>query len=253
MSLNWGYTFMLHEDDRSFQGIYAGAGPYLAASAFAEFDGELVEILNASADRYIPSASLGLGGGETDQLAAAITGGYRARFPVFATDGAGARRNGMYVAANYHYLYGLRFDEFDARLQLDTDTNGLLRPDPPETPFTLDWNTSRNGHGMALDFGVAFVRNRWDFGAGVGGVANRITWKKIRHNELSLVSLFNESEWVYNKQRSVAARLGSSCRSPIPATSPITERSGPSTRSPRTVSRATISSPAWSTGLVRLN
>jgi hypothetical protein len=107
----------------------------------------------------------------------------------------------MYVAANYHYLHGLRFDSFDARLRLDTDTNGLLRPDPPETPFALDWNTSRDGHGMALDLGVAFVRNRWDFGAGVSGVANRITWKKIRHNELSLVSLFNESAWIYNKQR----------------------------------------------------
>ena len=198
MSLNWGYTFMAHEDDRSFQGIYAGAGPYLAASAFAEFDGELVDILNGSGDRYIPAASLGLGGGETNQLAAAITGGYRARFPVFATAGAGASRNGMYVAANYHYLYGLRFDSFDARLQLDTDSNGLLTPDPPEKPFTLDWNTSRDGQGMALDFGVAFVRNRWDFGAGVGGVANRITWKNIRQNKLSLVSLFNESEWIYN-------------------------------------------------------
>ena len=200
MSLNWGYTFMAHEDDRSFQGIYAGAGPYLAASAFAEFDGELVDILNGSGDRYIPAASLGLGGGETNQLAAAITGGYRARFPVFATDGADARRNGMYVAANYHYLYGLRYDSFDARLQLDTDSNGLLTPDPPEKPFALDWNTSRDGQGMALDFGVAFVRNRWDFGAGVGGVANRIAWKNIRQNKLSLVSLFNESEWIYDKQ-----------------------------------------------------
>jgi hypothetical protein len=200
MSLNWGYPFMLHQDDRSFQGLYAGAGPYLAASAFAEFDGELVDILNGSGDRYIPAASLGLGGGETNQLAAAITGGYRARFPVFATDGAGGRRNGMYVAANYHYLYGLRFDSFDAQLQLDTDSNGLLTPDPPEMPFALDWNTSRDGQGMALDFGVAFVRNRWDFGAGVGGVANQITWKNIRQNKLSLVSLFNESEWIYNKQ-----------------------------------------------------
>src|SRR6185436_1030844 len=27
---NWGKTFMLRSDDRSFQGIYVGAGPYLA-------------------------------------------------------------------------------------------------------------------------------------------------------------------------------------------------------------------------------
>src|SRR4029079_5741013 len=30
---NWGYTFMLHEDDRGFQGIYVGAGPYVAVRA----------------------------------------------------------------------------------------------------------------------------------------------------------------------------------------------------------------------------
>ena len=30
---NWGYTFMLHEDDRGFQGIYVGAGPYIAVRA----------------------------------------------------------------------------------------------------------------------------------------------------------------------------------------------------------------------------
>jgi hypothetical protein len=31
MSLTWGKTFMMHEGKRSFQGIYVGAGPYLAA------------------------------------------------------------------------------------------------------------------------------------------------------------------------------------------------------------------------------
>ena len=181
--------------------------------------GELVDILTASDDRYVPAASLGLGGGETDQLAAAITGGYRARFPVFATDGADARRNGMYVAANYHYLYGLRFDSFDARLQLDTDSNGLLTPDPPETPFALDWNTTRDGNGLALDFGVAFVRNRWDFGAGVGGVANRITWKNIRKTAGHLYRrrLLSQGEVVPLRTRAV--------------------------------SRATMSAPAWSTRL----
>ena len=29
---NWGKTFMLRSDDRSFQGIYVGAGPYLAVT-----------------------------------------------------------------------------------------------------------------------------------------------------------------------------------------------------------------------------
>jgi len=197
LSLTWGKQFMLHEDSRSFQAFYVGAGPYLAAKADFEFDAELEQILNGSGNRYIPSASLGLGGGETDQLALDITGSYRARFPVFIGDGTGSARNGMYVAANYHHLQGFRYDMFDARLQLDTDTNGLLVPDPPDSPFQLTWHTSSKGIGLSTDFGVAFVVNRWDFGIGVSGVANRITWRDIERHELALVSLVDGSEFVH--------------------------------------------------------
>ena len=195
MSMTWGKTFMLHEDDRSFQGIYVGAGPYLATQAFFEFDSELEKILSGSGNRYVPSASLGLGGGEIDQLALDITGSYRARFPLFARDDAGASRNGMYVAANYHHLQGFRFDEFNAKLQLDTDSNGLIVPNPPERPFLLEWQTGSKGWGLSLDFGVAFVVNRWDFGAGVSGVANRITWSDIERHRLALASLVNGNEF----------------------------------------------------------
>ena len=199
LSLTWGKTFMLRQDERSFQAIYVGAGPYLAAQAFFEFDGELERILSGSGDRYVPSATLGLGGGETDQLALDITGSYRARFPVFTGEGEAAKRNGMYVVANYHHLQGFRYDMFDARLQLDTDANGLIVPDPPETPFLLDWHTSSKGVGLSMDFGVAFAVNRWDFGAGVSGVGNRIKWRDITRHELALVSLFNGNEFVHVK------------------------------------------------------
>ena len=171
MAITWGHTFMLHESDRSFQGIYVGAGPYLAAQGYGDFDAEFEKLLNSTTDRYVQSASMSLGGGEIDELALDITGSYRARFPVFAQDGPGASRNGMYVMANYHHLQGFRFDEFNAQLRLDTDPGGLLVPNPPEAPFTLDWETSSKGIGLALDFGVAFAFNRWDFGAGVSGVA----------------------------------------------------------------------------------
>jgi hypothetical protein len=143
---------------------------------------------------------MAIGGGETDQLALEITGSYRARFPLFAQDGPEASRNGMYVMANYHHLQGFRFDEFDADLRLDTDPGGLLVPNPPETPFTLEWDTSSKGVGLAMDFGVAFVVNRWDFGAGVSGVANRIKWRDITRHELALVSLFNGSEFLHTKR-----------------------------------------------------
>jgi hypothetical protein len=197
MALNWGKNFTLREDDRSFQVIYVGAGPYLAAQAYADFDSQLIEILNSSGTRYIPFADLGIVGGETDQLAVAITGSYRARFPLFSPGPGTSSRNGMYVAANYHHLQGIRFDEVDANLRLDTDTNGLLTPDPLEVPLTIDWDKSTKGHGLAMDFGVTFVVNRWDFGVGVSGVANRITWKDIEHHDVALASLSGGVEFLH--------------------------------------------------------
>jgi len=92
---NWGYTFMLQEDDRSFQGIYVGAGPYLAVRADYNVNSEFKKILDGSGDTYLPFATLGLGGGTRQQTALGITGGYHARFPVFDGDGEAARRNGM--------------------------------------------------------------------------------------------------------------------------------------------------------------
>ena len=166
-----------------------------------------MDLLDGSVDKYLPAATLGIGGGETDQLALAITGGYRARFPLFAQDGAGAGRNGMYVVANFHYLHGLRFDDFEANLQMETDAAGLVSPNPQAPPFTLEWQTATKGHGMALDSGVTFVRNRWDFGAGVSGVANRIVWSKITRHELALVSLFDGNEWVHFKLPGAKSRF----------------------------------------------
>jgi hypothetical protein len=105
----------------------------------------------------------------------------------------------MYVTANYHHLQGFRFDEFNAKLRLDTDENGLLVPDPPETPFRLEWDTSSKGIGLSLDFGASFVINRWDFGVGVTGVANRIKWYDLRPRELILANFFNGTEFIYAK------------------------------------------------------
>jgi hypothetical protein len=105
----------------------------------------------------------------------------------------------MYVVANYHHLQGFRYDRIDAGLRLDTDQNGRLVPDPPERPFSLDWHTSSKGIGLSMDFGVAFVINRWDFGAGVTGVANRIKWRDITRHDLSLLNLTNGVNFVHVK------------------------------------------------------
>jgi len=199
LDVTWGKEFTLRETEHSFQRIYVGAGPYYGSRAYADFDADLEQVLSSSGNRYIPFATMRVGGGETSQLALDITGAYRARFPIFGEDGPGARRDGMYIAANYHHLQGFRLDRFQANLRLETDTNGLLVPDPPTTPFALGWDASGHGVGLSLDFGVSFVINRWDFGAGVTGLANRINWSDILHRELSLVNLRNGVDFLYVK------------------------------------------------------
>jgi hypothetical protein len=179
MDVTWGKTFMLRQSERSYQGIYVGAGPYLGSVAHFNYDSEFEKIVSDTGERLVPNARLGIDGGETAQLALDVTGAYRARFPLFGGDGEAARRNGMYVAANYHHLQGFRLDQFNAQLNLDTDPDGLLLPHAPEMPFTLEWYNSNKGVGLSMDFGVAFVAGRWDFGTGVSGVANRIKWRDI--------------------------------------------------------------------------
>jgi hypothetical protein len=196
---NWGYTFMLQEDDRSFQGIYVGAGPYLAVRADYGVNSAFQKVLDGSGNTYVPAATLGLDGGTRQQTALDITGAYHARFPVFAGEGEAARRNGMYVVANYHYLRGFRYDEVNAGLNLETDAAGMVSPDQPGPPFAMEWQTSKGGNGLALDFGVAFVRNRWEFGGGVSGVANRITWSEITRHNIALVNVQDGSEFIHVK------------------------------------------------------
>jgi len=198
---NWGYTFMLQQDERSFQGIYVGAGPYLAVRADYNINSEFKKILDGSGSTYLPFATLDLGGSTRQQTALDITGAYHARYALFQRDGEEGRRNGMYVVANYHYLHGFRYDEVHADLSLQTDAAGMVPPDQPTVPFGIDWRTSKGGNGLALDFGAAFVINRWEFGGGVSGVANRIKWSKITRHDLAFVNLEDGSEWVHLKTR----------------------------------------------------
>lgn len=199
VDLTWGHTFFMHRGERSFQSIYVGAGPYMASTAYFDFDAQLEQILSGNGNRYVPSATMGLGGGETDQIALDITGSYRARFPLFGGSSAASRRNGLYVMANYHHLQGFHLDEFDARLRLDTEANGLLVPNPPDRPLEIIWQSSSKGIGLSMDFGASMVINRWDFGLGVSGVQNRIKWHDIKYHDLSLLNLLNGVNFTYVK------------------------------------------------------
>src|SRR5262245_57745212 len=63
VNMTWGHTFMLQEGEKSFQGIYVGAGPYLASQAYADLDGEFEKLLNSATNRYVRSARMAVGGG----------------------------------------------------------------------------------------------------------------------------------------------------------------------------------------------
>ena len=105
----------------------------------------------------------------------------------------------MYVVANYHYLHGLRFDEFDARLQLDTDPDGLLAPNPPERPLRSIGRRRRRASvwpsiSASPSSSIAGTSAPVWAASRTGSSGRNIT-----QHELALVSLFNGSEFVHVK------------------------------------------------------
>ena len=73
---------------------------------------------------------------------------------------AGSDRDGLYLAANFNYLYGLRYDAVDLGLRLDTDSTGLVTQSPATAPLVLDRTTSSRGRGFDVDFASVAVIDR---------------------------------------------------------------------------------------------
>jgi hypothetical protein len=132
----------------------------------------------------------------TDQIALAITGGYRARLPLPGQTDVGPGRSGTYIAANYHHLHGFHMDQFAFTTRFDTNSVGLLTVQPATAPIFIDRVSSSSGTGLALDAGVAFVVNEWSFGFGANGIANRITWDELEREQFTLQSLINGGDFV---------------------------------------------------------
>ena len=194
-SPNWGKTFVVSGSaGNAFHGVYVGAGPYMSVRTSAAVDQSLVDLLGGAENRYIPNAAFGINNTTANQLALAVTGGYRARFSLTGAS-ASAGRDGVYIAANYHYLHGFRYDDFDFTLRFDTDASGLLTVSPATAPLDIVRRTSSKGRGFALDFGASVVSGRWDFGFGASGVANRIDWKALDRERYVLRSLFEGGEF----------------------------------------------------------
>ena len=188
-SPNWGGTFKVKRGPGgAFHGIYVGAGPYLSMQTDVNIDQQLINILGAPAPLYMPNAQMRLGNATRGQMAMAITGGYRGRF---ALPAGTSDRDGIYVAANYNFLRGFRYEDVNLALRLDTDRTGLLTINPLlPSPLLVTRDNASSGIGRALDFGVGAVVSRWEVGFGVNGVANQINWTGVERSTHSLGNPF---------------------------------------------------------------
>lgn len=198
-SPNWGGTITVHKRGTRYHGVYVGAGPYLSVRTALDVDGRLRDVL-AGALAVVPNASLRLDNNSEGQIAGAFTGGYRGRF---ALGNGTSDRDGIYVAANYHYLHGFRYESAATAVRFETNDVGLivdrLAPDPIRIdlgtdPLVIDSRSSSSGKGFALDFGVGAVVNRWEVGFGVNGVANRIDWSNFERTRYSFDSVLDGSD-----------------------------------------------------------
>jgi hypothetical protein len=198
LSPSWGYTFKPFNTDAGlFQGFYVGAGPYISVKTDLQIDEALTDVLRSPTYVSIPNRNFDIGNQSAGQLALSLTEGYRAHFGLpWGGSSGNTGRDGVYVAMDYHYLYGFRYESMDLAVQLDTDSEGLLTVDPETSPVDLYYLNSRSGRGFALDLGFGVVVNRWEFGFGANGIANRINWEDLSLKRFSLESVLDGGDFV---------------------------------------------------------
>ena len=195
---SWGKTFKLYKGQGgSFQGFYAGVGPYLSARNDLNIDTGLTDLLASATDVYLPDKHFMITDATAGQLALDVTLGYRARFPLPGKNEDGkSKRNGIYVGMNYHILKGFAYESPDIEVRFDTDPAGLLIINPTTSPVVVDYRHSHSGSGFALDLGVGTVVDEWEFGFGANGVGNRINWDEMIYKQFKMESLFEGGDFV---------------------------------------------------------
>lgn len=179
----WGYTFELRgTQDGPRHSLYAGGGPHLTLRTRVDTDPTLTALLEADAPTYLGNALLNLDTRSSGQLAAAVTGGYRGRFPFASASSA-------FVSVNANYLHGVRYEDVDLALRLQTDTTGQLATNGP-APLAFDRNYSSSGRGMSFDIGAGAVLGRFEIGGSLNNLAHRMTWRGVSNRRYSMASLF---------------------------------------------------------------
>jgi hypothetical protein len=194
ISPQWGKTFTVADDPAGVShGIYLGAGPYISLGTDLRFDEQLIGLLAASTDTYLPNTNFLITDTTKGQGAVAITGGYRGRLSPSGFQGTG---DGIYLATNYNYLRGIHYDSAALEVRFDTDSDGLVTVAPSTNPIVVNRTTSKSGSGFAIDFAVAVVKGKWDFSVGLDGIGNRINWKDPGGRRYVLQSLSNGGDFV---------------------------------------------------------
>lgn len=192
---SWGWTFKKRPqgNDQMFHGIYVGAGPYLTVTTETLTDPALADLLGSPVPVFVPRKVFNVNHETEFQAATAIIGGYRFSRTDQASTAPGERVQGLFVAANFNYLVGLDFAQVDMDIQFETNAAGLIVTDNEKTttPLKLDLLTSRKGRGASVDAGVIYAIDRWDFGAGVNGIGNRIKWTDVERRTSVEDSLMN--------------------------------------------------------------
>jgi hypothetical protein len=183
-SPNWGGTIKFHRTSSGgYQGIYIGAGPYLSLQDQATFDQQLINVLSTGVNAR--NATMPIANADTGQAALDVRVGYRGRF---AWPGAnqGSEREGIYVAGNFHYLHGFLYERDALTVNLVTDGTGLLGP---QSNIFIAHQDASKGSGFAIDLGTGIVVDKWAFGFGANGIANRIDWTGVTQQTFRLGNL----------------------------------------------------------------
>ena len=204
-SPSWGYTFKFKKNPNgSFQGVYAGGGIYFSMNTAAEIDPELAAIFASPTPVYVPNTSFYMTNDTESQFGMAITGGYRGRFAwAGASTGGSASAGGgnqalegLYIGANVHFLRGFNYEHFQPAARLDTDAQGLLTVNLSQGfPVTITRTQSGSGTGISVDVGAAGIVGQWEFGVGVNGIGNHMTWSGAERTSYVLDSLFSGGEF----------------------------------------------------------
>jgi hypothetical protein len=186
-------------DSGAFQGVFIGAGPYLAFGTTLGVDRRLVELLGSETPLYFPNTSFQVVDDGAVQLAMSIAVGYRARFALPGQTGSAGdsvSRDGVYVAANYRYLKGFNYLQPATTVRFDTGAQGLVTINPLTSPLTIDALEASSGTGRAVDIGVEIVRGRIHGGVGVNGIGNQIEWTDFSRRRFTLTSLVQGLDFV---------------------------------------------------------